>query len=251
MSLLRKSTLKQFRNFRKEIKRQGGDIGDKISKDENKFPNMVYNRNPFDDNVKVDTYEDDYSIGNNTKLKSKKMKHVKTFEEYSPKTNITLSDNQKNTKNSNVNEEANYDFPYGIDQIPQFYLKQWLEKYSLWCEANHQTPEYSNFDEVFGDENAISTIFYHAELYAKDNNEMLHGSEFVDTSYLKESKDTAANYSYDILRMGKDITVEDIHGKIWKIEGADVYIETKNEDGKIIVKIPISKVAKAYKTKKD
>jgi hypothetical protein len=284
MSLLRKSTLKQFRNFRKEIKRQGGDIGDKISKDENKFPNMVYNRNPFDKNVKVDTYEDDYSIGNNTKLNSKEMKHVRTFESHDLYSTIIkmidngqlseteahqIIDNQKmadvfkadikkeitkycrKSKIESLDEDANYDFPYGIDQIPQFYLKQWLEKYSLWCEANHQKPEYSNFEEVVGDENAISTIFYHAELYAKDNNEMLDGSEFVDTSYLKESTDTAANYSFDILRMGKDITVGDIHGKIWKIEGADVYIETKNEDGNIIVKVPISKVAKAYKTKKD
>jgi hypothetical protein len=385
MALLRRSTLKQFRNFRKEVKRQGGDIGDKISKTENSFPNMVYNRNPFDSDVKVDTYEDDYSIGNNTKLNSKEMKHVRTFEshdiystiikmldnkqiseteahqivdsqkitdvfkkdikkaitkhcrktkiesldeslsetrkkaeqagakEYIEKTGeilqykngqylieldefVKLHDGKiqykpiesykghqiKLDKNGSylysifkgatnledrissikkckeiidgfkgVNEKANYNFPYGIDQIPQFYLKQWLEKYSLWCEANKQTPKYSNFDEVVGDEDAISTIFYHAELYAQDNSEMLDGSEFVDTSYLKESSDTSANYSYDILRMGKDITVGDIHGKIWKIEGADVYIETKNEDGKIIVKIPISKVAKAYKIKKD
>jgi hypothetical protein len=338
MPLLRKSTLKQFRNFRKEIKRQGGDIGDKISKDENKFPNMVYNRNPFDSKVKVDTYEDDYSIGNNTKINSKEMKHVKTFEQYSPKNNIneSLGDARKKAEEAGakgfiekigqiiqyrngqylieldefvslhdgkiqykpienykghqikldkngtynycifkgttnledridsikkckkiidgfkgVNEDIQYDFPFGTDQIPQFYLAEWLDMYSKWCEENKKTPEYTNFEEIVSEEKAISHVFYHAKLYADDHQQIINGEEFLDSSYMKESSDTSANYSYDILRMGKDITVGDIHGKIWKIEGADVYIETKNEDGKVIVKVPITKVAKAYKTKKD
>lgn len=385
MPLLRKSTLKQFKNFRKEVKRQGGDIGDKISKDENKFPNMVYNRNPFDSDVKIDTYEDYYSIGNNTKLNSKEMKHVRTFEshdlystiikmidngqlteteahqmvdsqkmaepfkaeikkeitKYCRKSKIesldeSLNDEKtkaeklgakdfiekigqilqykngqylietdefvslhdgkiqyktienykgyqikldkngsynycifKGTKNledridsikkckkiidgfKGVNEEIQYDFPFGTDQIPQFYLAEWLDMYSKWCEENHKTPEYTNFEEIVSEEKAISHVFYHAKLYAADHHQIINGEEFLDSSYMKESSDTSANYSYDILRMGKDITVGDIHGKIWKIEGANVYIETKNEDGKVIVKVPITKVAKAYKIKKD
>jgi hypothetical protein len=39
------------------IKKNGGDIGDKTSKDE-KYPNEINNRNPFDGTKHIDTYED-------------------------------------------------------------------------------------------------------------------------------------------------------------------------------------------------
>jgi hypothetical protein len=382
MPLLRKTTLKQFQKLRKEIKQQGGDIGDKISKEENKFPNMVWNKNAFDKHI--DTYEDNYSIGNNTKIKFNEMKHVRTFEshdlystiikmidngqlteteahqmvdsqkmaepfkaeikkeitkycrkykiesldeslseeknkaekfgakgyidkigqilqyrngQYLIETDefVSLHDGKiqyktienykgyqikldkngtyyysifKGTRNLedritsikkcqkiidgfNQTNESYYDFPMGVNEIPELYLEEWLDLYSKWCEENKQTPEYSNLEEIIGEESAISHVFYHAEIYAKEHKIILNGTEFLDTSFMNESTDTAANYTYDILRMGKDITVGDIRGKIWKIEGADVYIETVNDDGQVIVKVPMSKVFKAYKIKKD
>lgn len=140
MPLLRKSSEDQLKKWRKIVKDAGGDIADKVSKDEQKLPNLYYMHNPSDS--KIDTYEDNYSTGNNTKITNNKMNnHVKTFEQY--------------------------------------------------------------------------------QLMLEDKN-------------------------VDILRVGKNIDLGDIKGIINRIDGKNVYIETKSDDGSKIVEVPMSKVFKVY-----
>jgi len=222
MALMRKSSDNQLKRLRKEIKKCGGDITDKISKDEQKFPNTYYTHNMGD--VKVDTYEDNYSLGNNTQLgEGKNYKHVKTFEQF---------------ENKSIKESAKiYDFPFGVNQVPDFYIKQWLDLYSKWNEENHTTPEYENFNDVMGDEKAISVVFYGADQYAKERSRLLDGAEFMDSFFLKESK------MLDLLRLGKGINMDDVKGIINRIEGKFVFVETQGGE---IVKVPMSKILKHY-----
>lgn len=54
-----------------------------------------------------------------------------------------------------------------------------------------------------------------------------------------------------IIVPGKQITVGDIDGIINRVEGNSVFIETLNKEGINIVEVPIKKVLKAYKPKKE
>ena len=56
-NLVRKSTKDKMQKLYNTIKKNGGDIGDKTSKNE-KYPNEINNRNPFDGTKHIDTYED-------------------------------------------------------------------------------------------------------------------------------------------------------------------------------------------------
>lgn len=71
MSLLRSSSLKQLKRLRKQV---GKDIGDKTTKS-SKIPNVTWIGNPMD--KKVDTYEDNYSVGNAESLGKTKIKKLK------------------------------------------------------------------------------------------------------------------------------------------------------------------------------
>ena len=60
-SLLRKSTKEKMDKLYKEIKKQGGDIGERVSKSEktkeSDIPNAYHINNPFDGKRKIDTFE--------------------------------------------------------------------------------------------------------------------------------------------------------------------------------------------------
>jgi hypothetical protein len=334
MALMRRSTEKQLKKIRNIVKNDGGDIADKISKDEKSFPNLYYMRNPSD--IKIDTYEDNYSTGNIEKLKENKkqtkyMKNLRTFEQHDIYSTIIkmLDNNQitekeaheivdgqkmpdifknnikseitkhcrkakiesleeglsefktkaknlgaidfikkegeilhyengqylieldefvklhdsdiqyktiknykgytikinkngvylysifKDSKNledrissikkcekiidgmTKINEEAYYNFPQGVEQIPEFYLENWLEYYIKWCEENRLLPEYEDIDSLKGDESAISHVFYHAEIYCNQHDIFLDGKEFMDESYLNGGEVIDENFQID------------------------------------------------------
>jgi len=266
---MRQQSENQLKKLRRTIKNSGGDIADKVSKDEQRLPNLYWMKNPADS--KIDTYEDNYSVGNITKLKENKMiKHLKTFEQYDLYTSIldmikngmiTLEDakgiidsqkftdaakaeiKEKLTKDTRKIKskdvlECKYNFPFGVNQIPEFYIRQWLDLYYKWNEQNHTQPEYENLRDVIGDEKAISTVFAGAEKYAKERYRLLDGAEFMDSFFLKEDKNV------DILRVGKGINLDNVKGIINKIEGKTVFVET---EGGEIVEVPMAKIFKAYK----
>lgn len=224
MPLLRKSTELQMRKIRKEIKNAGGDIADKVAKDEQSLPNSHWIKNPFDH--KVVTYEDIYSVGNNQKRKKKNMnKHVKTFEQF---------EQSEHT----MDEAKPYNTPYSINQIPTFYLKLWFNLYKKACEENKIKPRHESFDEIAGNVTAISTIFKHAEQYCKDHEIMLDGSEFMGSTALKE------DHNIDMLRVGKQVEINGVKGIINRLDGNTVYVELLSDKGVKIEKFPITKMLK-------
>jgi hypothetical protein len=97
MPLMRKRSEEQLKKLRNTVKKSGGDIGDKTTKDFNTIPNAMYIHNPAD--IKLNTYEDEHK---------KNLKHLKSYEDY--------------------------EFPRGVLQIPDFYLKQWLSIYYDYCD---------------------------------------------------------------------------------------------------------------------
>ena len=74
MPLLRKSSKDQLKKIRDIVKKNGGDIADKTTKYDSKLPNLYWLHNPSDTNI--DTYEDNYTLGNNTKISKTKMNKI-------------------------------------------------------------------------------------------------------------------------------------------------------------------------------
>ena len=78
-NLMRKSSLTQMKRINAEIKKQGGDIEDKVDKTDRNFPNQYWVDNPFDSDREVATYDDYAKIdipesSNHKKSKKKKKK---------------------------------------------------------------------------------------------------------------------------------------------------------------------------------
>lgn len=268
MALMRRSTENQLKKIRSIVKKSGGDIADRVSKDEKKFPNLYYMRNPSD--IKIDTYEDNYSIGNVTKLKENKkqtkyMKNLRTFEQHDLWSTIKkMLDNKSITeedaceiidsqkmpdifKNAIKKEislylrkdkiesldEAYYDFPQGVEQIPEFYFRQWLDFYTKWCEENKLLPEYEDIESLRGDEDAISHVFYHAEIYAKEHKIFLDGKEFIDQSYFKQPEiDEAYSFSKgDTIKLKSRDNEEEVEVVDNFDSNVDTHIELIKGDG--------------------
>ena len=75
--------------------------------------------------------------------------------------------------------ESYYDVSdYSI--IPENILEHWLYHYDLWCKENKQEPEYSEVEELVGNEKAIDHVYYHAEIYAKKHGFELDGKEYME-----------------------------------------------------------------------
>jgi len=78
-NLMRKSTLTQMKRINAEIKKQGGDIEDKVDKTDRNFANQYWVDNPFDSSREISTYDNYAKIdipesSNHTKVKKKKKK---------------------------------------------------------------------------------------------------------------------------------------------------------------------------------
>lgn len=211
MPLLRKSSKDQLKKIRDIVKKNGGDIADKTTKYDSKLPNLYWLHNPSDTNI--DTYEDNYTLGNNTKISKTKMnKHVKTFEQYESE-------------------------QLGMNRIPELYIKQWLDYYNLWCDENKTESKFQSLCDIYSDDDILE-IFNKSKIYCDEHSIFLDGQEFMKASYVKEDK------NLDILRVGKGIDLGDVKGIINRLEGKFVYIET--EGGKIVC-VPIGKVLKKLK----
>lgn len=82
--LLRSETKKQMENLYKNIKKSGGDIGEKVRKTEktkeDNLPNTQYMDNPFGSKRKLDTWEN--FSKNDAHIKSKTNENIKSFDEF-------------------------------------------------------------------------------------------------------------------------------------------------------------------------
>ena len=211
MPLLRKDSKKQLKRIRDIVKKNGGDIADKTVDNKSKLPNLYWLHNPSD--VNIDTYEDNYTLGNNTKINKTKMyKHVKTFEQYE-------------------NDQL------GMSRIPELYIKQWIEFYNLLCDENKVTPKICTLNDI-SSEDDILEVFNKAKEYCDNHSIFLDGQEFMKSSYVKEDN------NLDIIRVGKGIDLGDIKGIINRLEGKFIYIETVGGE---IVGMPIGKILKKLK----
>lgn len=220
MALMRQSSIDQMRKIKDIIRKNGGDIADKVKKSskkkEEKMPNELWSNNPYDRTI--DSIEDDMTIDVPIKSSHKGVSEknnniaMKKFEEF-------------NEKNDNENQ---------ILKMSQFESKC-NDCKDCDCEKDDDKEKDIKEKDTKSDEKDVNEN--------TDNDNYYDIMRNMNTIQNWDNFHTKSNNSMREVLRGRQITVGDITGYVNKIEGKDVFVDTI----KGVEVLNIKDVSKAYK----
>lgn len=283
MPELRRSSLKQLKKLNADIKRQGGDIGNKRDKSEDKFNNVIYIHNPVEEHTKgkrrISTYEDHAKIDipDAPHLEGKINFFDKKGTWFSSGSNLTsIKDHQDRFGNAISFSVEGIDKTFKTESEYQNFIKSGMNKFPT-PEDNKKKQEEAKQRVAAkrqqnitpkNNENTMITVKKLENFQPINEN----GNNDTPQEIMSNMKTIANCHPYTkvpnptrergILTPGKYIEVGDIKGYISRIEGGLVYIEevwggfySPNKGrgaGKTSTKsVTLKDVVKAYKKEKE
>jgi len=222
-NLMRKSTKERMEKLYGEIKKSGGDIGERVSKSEkykeSDMPNAYHIDNPFGSSRHIDTFES-YCLKESKKIEDfdinkKDIKKIK-------KELDELKDEIKEYKKENGEDDK---------------YNELITKKEFLC--NRLDKIEGKIKESRGSINSLEDMY---------TNPDGRGIDISDDNWIKGTDDDKLRpmfnnhpnikdrYPIDILRIGKDITIGEQKGKIISIKNRVVEVDIINDKNKHEIK---------------